>query len=446
MQVTRSLPTLNLGDRVVVNVTATIRPIFTYVIANTFTVQAKTARTIIKDVDVGPAILPPPGTPTSFTANLSVTKDDQVSSVMPGSNDTYTIIYSNTGPDNAAGVAIADYFPAVFTNAAWTCSASGGATCPAASGLASINATVSMPAGSKLTFLATGTIDPSAHGSLVNTATITSPGNVTDPDPGNNIATDTDVITTQADLYVTKTDNVDSVTPGQTITYTIMYGNNNGSVNVTGANIADDFPAILTGVTWKCTQSGGAVCPAATGAGNIHASVNLPENGNLVFLATAKVDPAATGNLVNTATIAVPAGVTDPVAGNNSATDTDALTPQADLYVTKTDGITMVLPGNSNTYTIVFGNVGPSNATGVTIQDNFTPLFSSIIWRCEGAGGAVCPASSGSGNISAIVNLPAGSNLTYHATCTIKPDRHRQPGEYRHHYPPGRPARPAPGE
>jgi uncharacterized repeat protein (TIGR01451 family) len=414
-------PNPRLGDRVVVNVTATVRPLITYVIARNFTVQARTARTIVKDVDVGPAILPPPGTPTSFTANLSVTKDDHVSSVMPGANNTYTIIYSNPGPDNVPGVAIADYFPSDFTNVSWTCSATGGAACPAASGSDLINATVSMPAGSRLTFLATGRVSSSAHGSLVNTATITPPGSVTDPDPGNNVSTDTDTITTQADLYVTKTDDRDAIAPGETITYTIMYGNNNGSVNVSGATIADDFPAILSGVTWKCTGSGGAVCPSATGAGNIHASVNLPENGNLVYLATAKVDPAATGSLVNTATIVVPAGVTDPVGGNNSATDSDPLSPQADVYVTKTDSIRMILPGNSNTYVIVFGNVGPSDATGVVIRDNFPAQFTSVIWRCEGTGPATCPAPSGSGNINATVNLPAGSSLTYHATCTLNP-------------------------
>ena len=36
--------------------------------------------------------------------------------------------------------------------------------------------------------------------------------------------------------------------------------------------------------------------------------------------------------------VAPPAGVTDPDPANNSATDTDTLTPQADLTITKTDG------------------------------------------------------------------------------------------------------------
>lgn len=412
-------PNPRLGDRVVVNVATTIQPLFSYVIAKTFTIQAQTARTIIKDVNVGAAVLPQPGPPSTFNANLSVTKTDYTSSVMPGSSDTYSIIFSNTGPDDSPGVAISDYFPPEFTSPTWTCSATGGATCPAASGSGVINATVSLPAGSKLTFLATGIINASATGSLINTATITPPSSVNDPDLTNNTATDTDEITTQADLFVTKTDGVDMVAPGQTVTYTVMYGSNPGSVSVTGATISDNFPAILKNVSWRCTESGGATCPAATGTGNINATVNFPSNGNLVFLASGMIDPSATGNLANTATIAVPPGIVDPIPGNNSATDIDTLSPQADLYVTKTDGIKTILPGDSNTYTIVFGNTGPSDAPAVTLVDNFSPLFTNVIWTCEGVGGAVCPAATGKGDINAVVSLPVGSTITYHATSTL---------------------------
>jgi hypothetical protein len=53
---------------------------------------------------------------------------------------------------------------------------------------------------------------------------------------------------------------------------------------------------------------------------------------------------AATGTLSNTATVTI-AG--DPNAANNSATDTDTPTPQADLSITKTDGVTTATPGGS---------------------------------------------------------------------------------------------------
>ncbi len=62
----------------------------------------------------------------------------------------------------------------------------------------------------------------------------------------------------------------------------------------------------------------------AAGAGNF-----------LTLTISGIVDPAATGDLVNTATVTAPAGTTDPNLSNNSATDTDTPAAQADLGITK---------------------------------------------------------------------------------------------------------------
>ena len=63
-----------------------------------------------------------------------------------------------------------------------------------ASGSGSINNTVTMPAGSKITYKATGTISAAASGSISDTATVTAPSGVTDPNTANNSATDTDTL------------------------------------------------------------------------------------------------------------------------------------------------------------------------------------------------------------------------------------------------------------
>src|SRR5205085_11023643 len=116
-------------------------------------------------------------------------------------------------------------------------------------------------------------------------------------------------------------------------------------------------------------------------------------------------------------TVAAPAGVTDPTPGNNSATDTDVLAVNANLGITKTDGVTTVTAGGSTTYTITASNAGPSNAPGATVADTF-PASLTCTWTCVGAGGGTCTAS-GSGNIGDTVNLPAGGSVTYTASCTI---------------------------
>jgi hypothetical protein len=51
-----------------------------------------------------------------------------------------------------------------------------------------------MPAGSKITYTAKGTINSSAPGSISDTATVTVPSGVTDPKPANNSASDSDTL------------------------------------------------------------------------------------------------------------------------------------------------------------------------------------------------------------------------------------------------------------
>src|SRR5207244_11723918 len=91
------------------------------------------------------------------------------------------------------GAPVSDNFPAVFTGMSFTATQTGGASGFTASGSGNINDTVTMPSGSVITYTATGTIDPSApSGTLSDTATVSDPSGVTDPDLTNNSATDSD--------------------------------------------------------------------------------------------------------------------------------------------------------------------------------------------------------------------------------------------------------------
>ncbi|MES1245730.1 MAG: ExeM/NucH family extracellular endonuclease, partial [Acidobacteriota bacterium] len=346
-------------------------------------------------------------------ADLSITKTDGVTTATPGGSVTYTITASNAGPDPVTGGTVADTFPAVLT-CTWTCVGAGGGTCTA-SGSGNINDTVNLPVGGSVTYTASCAISASATGTLSNTATV-SGGATSDSTPGNNSATDNDTLTPQADLAITKTDGVTTATPGGSVTYTIT-ASNAGPSNAPGSTVADTFPASLT-CTWTCVGAGGGIC-TASGSGNINDTVNLPAGGSVTYTASCTISASATGTLSNTATVAAPAGVTDPTPGNNSATDNDTLAPQADLAITKTDGVTTVTPGGSVTYTITASNAGPSNAPGSTVSDTF-PASLTCTWTCVGAGGGICTAS-GSGNINDTANLPAGGSVTYTASCTVSP-------------------------
>jgi|CXWL01.1.fsa_nt_gi uncharacterized repeat protein (TIGR01451 family) len=364
------------------------------------------------------------GFPSSIagaSADLAITKTDGVTNVTAGGTTTYTIVASNPGPSNAPGSSVADTFSVDLT-CNWTCAGAGGGTCTAGPVAGNIADTVNLPAGGSVTYTANCTVSAGASGSVSNTATVSAPAGVTDPTPANNSATDTDFIDAVADLSITKTDGITTVTPGGSTTYTIV-ASNAGPSDVNNLTVDGTFPASLT-CNWTCASAGGAFCTSA-GAGNINdTSVNLPVGGTVTYTAACTISGSATGSVVNTATVASctrrVAGctiATDPNPANNSATDTDTVGVQADLAITKTDGVTSVTAGASTTYTITASNAGPSAATGATVADTF-PAALTCNWTCVGAGGGTCTAA-GSGNINDTVNLPAAGSVTYTASCTI---------------------------
>jgi uncharacterized repeat protein (TIGR01451 family) len=68
-------------------------------------------------------------------AELSITKSDGSGTYTPGGTATYTLLVRNDGPDPVTNAVVADSLPNGITlRAAWTCSASTGSTCAAASG------------------------------------------------------------------------------------------------------------------------------------------------------------------------------------------------------------------------------------------------------------------------------------------------------------------------
>ncbi len=302
--------------------------------------------------------------------DLSVTKTDGKLFVSPGASNTYTIVVSNSGPSNVVGADVSDLFPVTFTSATFTAVATGGATGFTASGSGNISDSVNMPVGSTITYTVTGTISAPSGSTISNTVTVDAPEGTTDTNPNNNSATDTDTVTNQADLQITKTDGTTTVVPGTNDTYTIVV-TNAGPSDVTGATVGDTFPGIFTGATYTAVATGGATGFTASGTGNINDTVNMPAGSTITYTVTGTVSSAATGTLVNTATVTPPETVTDPTPANNTATDTDTLTPQADLSITKTDGVTTVVPGTNDTYTIVVTNAGPSGVTGATVADTF---------------------------------------------------------------------------
>ena len=148
----------------------------------------------------------------------------------------------------------------------------------------------------------------------------------------------------------------------------------------------------------------------------------LPSGGSVTFTITATVT-ATGGSVSNAATVAAPGGVTDPNAGNNTATDTDAVGAVADLSVTKTNGVAGVNAGSTTTYTVVVTNAGPSAADGAVVSDPAATGLTQDRRDLRGRPAARCararrwPASRAA---SRFPTLPSGGSVTF----TVTADRH----------------------
>ena len=91
-------------------------------------------------------------------ADLSVTKTDAQTTYTPGDSFSYTITVDNNGPDAGDGAVLTDALAAWAIGTTWTCTASGGAVCPNASGSGSLNETIAtLPNGGQLVYILVGT-------------------------------------------------------------------------------------------------------------------------------------------------------------------------------------------------------------------------------------------------------------------------------------------------
>lgn len=400
------------GGTVTYTVSGVVSPAATGTLANTASVQPAAG---LPDPVAGNNSATDTDTLTP-EANLAISKTDGSATAVPGRPVTYTITVQNLGPSDAPAVSVTDSFPADFSGVTWTCTASAGSACSAA-GSGQILDTAQIRAGGTATYTATGLLSPAASQPVTNTATVAALPGVTDPAPANNSAGDTDTLAPEADLAVVKDDGAATATPGGQVTYTITV-TNNGPSNAPGATVTDTFPAAVTAVSWTCSAAGGAQCGAAAGSGNLQQTVNLPAGGTVTYLATATLSPAATGLLVNTASAAAPAGVADPVPGNNSEGDSDTLAPRADLGITKTAEPAIAVPGEAVVYTLTVTNAGPSQASGITVTDLLPATLQSPAWTCTASPGSSCTAS-GTGNLQDTASLAAGGTLTYQITATL---------------------------
>lgn len=267
------------------------------------------------------------------SADLSIIKTGTAAADV-GSPVQYILTVSNAGPANLAGsVTVSDVVPSNIGTVTWSCTlVSGSADCDTALGgtsaLGSGTVTltrIQIDSGGQLQITVNGTA--AASGTITNTATVSLPAGYTDPTPANNTGTATTVITTPtADLSVTKTDGVTSAVAGGVTVYTIV-AVNAGPSAANNATVTDPAATGLSKLSVSCSTQGGATCPSGLGTASFQAGAQIPlfpAGSTVTFLLSAQVT-AGSGTVTNSVSITAPAGVTEINAGNNTASDADAV-------------------------------------------------------------------------------------------------------------------------
>lgn len=351
-------------------------------------------------------------------ADLVVQKQVSPDPVVAGELITYTITVTNNGPNNATGATFRDTIPDAITNVNWTCAiTTGTGSCATASGTGNaINTTLNLNNGATATYSVTGTLSPTASGTLTNTATIPlQPNNgvgedVTDPDPSNNTSTiQTPIRSPLADLRLTKSATPESPNPGENVTFTIVV-TNDGPDTATNVTVSDQLPVGLSFVA--ATPSQGTY---DNQTGNwILGSLESGSSATLQLVATLNTaNPVTNRAQVSTADQPDP----DSTPGNSVAgeDDQDSVTVPlqlADLGLTKTASPTTVGVGENVTYTLTLTNNGPNTATDIAVTERL-PQGLTFVSATPSQG-----TYNSTTGIWSVGNLSSGSSVTLQLVAT----------------------------
>lgn len=246
--------------------------------------------------------------------NMTLTKDDGLTVVVPGQYITYTMTYQNLGPGAALNVTLTDNIPQSTSYV----SCGGGTSCgetPPGSGV--VNYTVgTVIAGATGQLTLTVRVDPFAPPSqvLTNTAQLEyedTMGNRYPPVEASDVDT---LPAASADLRIVKSDEPDPVTPGNTLTYTLVISNA-GPDTADNVVVADTLPGGVTLVSATPSQGtcNGTTCDLGNLTNGAQASITI----------VVTVNVGTAGPLLNTAQVS--SDTPDPDPSNNTANEPTAI-------------------------------------------------------------------------------------------------------------------------
>ncbi|MCK0132658.1 gliding motility-associated C-terminal domain-containing protein, partial [Flavobacteriaceae bacterium F08102] len=349
-------------------------------------------------------------------SDLSITKVIDNDTPAVGSTVTFTLTLQNDGPSDATGIAIEDVVPNGYDNVT-----------PVTPGATVVGNTIrwsgiAVANGDNATFEFTARV--LASGNYGNRAQIIASDNL-DPnsDPSSGFATDdlgdgiadndeSNIVevnpTAVSDLEISKTVNVANPWVGSNVVFTITVMNN-GLSDATGVEVTDNLP---TGYTYISDNSGGnytsGVWTVPTIAAGSSKSIQI----------TAKVNP--TGNYINTVEVTASDNLDPDSTPNNGDISEDdyasiGTNPIAvsDIRLSKAVSNNTPFVGDVVTFSLTVSNDGPSEATGVAIEDVVPAGYDNIT--------AITAGSSIVGNTISWsgITIPSGVDRVFEFTAHV---------------------------
>ena len=264
------------------------------------------------------------------TADLGVDKSRTTGSVVAGQSVSYQIVVTNFGPSSVSSFNGVDVTTPSLVNPSYTVS-TGSYDPTTGVWLASPGDTLTT--GETVVFTLSGVVPATATGLLVNTATVSPPPGVTDPNPDNDTDTVSDPITAQPRLRVTKTDGSDTYNSGGTTTYTIVV-TNDGPSFLAGGLVNDPLPPQVASATWIVTYTGagsGGVGPDSGTGSIVDKQISLAVGGTATFTIVCQISTTASGDMINTVTVTPPPGAGLPVSATDISAFDGPINPFADI-------------------------------------------------------------------------------------------------------------------
>ncbi|HET6523571.1 SdrD B-like domain-containing protein [Sphingopyxis sp.] len=370
-----ALPPITIAGRVIRQSSGTL----------TNTAFAELSVPTVLDPNGGNNAATPVVTAITEGTDLRAGKAFSAATIVEGTSASVTLTVFNDGPRSVTGATISDTFATNFSIGTLP------AGCTAAGQTVTCNAGT-LASGANRAFVIPVTANTATAGIENNSATVTGPAGLAEPDTANNVATAAfQIVAPTADLSVTKGKTPNPVQAGQDMTSTIIVRNNGPGVLSFGPgsplrvtdSVSADETYVSANAAWSCGQAGTVITCDTVNSGTIAVG------STITLTLVTRAGPTANVNLTNNACTGTTGGSQATPADSNAANDCAGATARAttvttDLAVVKEVSLSpsgpwsqtpaLAIPATSQSFYIrLTASNGGSQAAGTVVVSDVLP-------------------------------------------------------------------------